>query len=449
MTTGMILVVDDDASLRKVLTYTLSEAGYEVLEAGSGEEALDVLAAQTPDVVITDLRMKGMHGLDLLAHVKEQLPQTLVVVITAFGSVDSAVKAMKKGAFDYITKPFDRDALILSIRRALRYRAVASENVRLRQELVGKFSFSNIVGATNVMQELFRSVARVAPTDVTVLIEGESGTGKELIAKAMHFNSPRAGRPLVTVNCAAIPPELLESELFGHVKGAFTGAHRDRTGKFELADRGTLFLDEIGDMPPELQVKLLRFLQEKEIDRVGAEEPVKLDVRILAATNQDVERLVTEERFRMDLFYRLSVVRVHVPPLRARKEDIPLLVDHFLQKSHAGECRVLPDALETLKEHHWPGNVRELENVIERALILRGKASEISREDILLDSVGRPAPARSAVVMPEEGLKLGEVERDLIISALRKTAGNQTAAAKLLGITRQTLIYRIRKHNLE
>ena len=449
MAPGTILVVDDDASLRKVLTYTLGEAGYEVLEAGSGEEALEKLALRSPDVVVTDLRMKGMHGLELLAHVKRLLPETLVLVITAYGSVDSAVRAMKEGAFDYITKPFDREALVLSIRKALRYRAVASENVRLRQELVDKFSFSNIVGATSVMQELFQSVARVAPTDATVLIEGESGTGKELIAKAMHFNSPRAGRSLVTVNCTAIPRELLESELFGHVKGAFTGAHQDRTGKFEMADGGTIFLDEIGDMPPELQVKLLRFLQEKEIDRVGGTAPVKLDVRILAATNQDVERLVGEGRFRKDLFYRLSVVRINVPPLRARKEDIPLLVNHVLEKSHAGECRVLGDVWQILKDHDWPGNVRELENVIERAVILRKNASEISGEDVLLDAAEKSVSSQSFVVIPDDGLKLDEIERDLIISALEKTQGNQTAAAKLLGITRQTLIYRIRKHNLD
>ncbi len=445
-----VLVVDDDEAIRAVLEYNLEEAGLEVISASDAEAGWKLFRAEAPDLVITDVRMAGMSGMDLLSRVRQADPAAIVIVITAYGTVQQAVEAMKRGAHDYVTKPFDRDTLKLTVRKALDFSSVRQENKQLRSQLEERFSLSRIVGKSLAMKALFELVARVAPTEATVLIQGETGTGKELIAKALHYSSARSSKNFVTVNCTAIPRELLESELFGHVKGAFTGATGPKTGKFELADGGTIFLDEIGDIDIELQKKLLRVLQEREIDKVGAGSPRTVDVRVLAATNQPLQHLVETGAFRKDLYYRLNVFPITLPPLRERREDIPLLVDHFLGKFGAAEVRVTGEAMALLGEHDWPGNVRELESSIERALILRKNKEELDPGDIVLGKVrGTEADSTPGTVeIPEGGLVLEDVEKNLIVEALRKTKGNQSAAARLLGISRQTLIYRMQKYTI-
>jgi two-component system NtrC family response regulator len=392
--------------------------------------------------------MAGMSGMDLLGRIREADPGALVIVITAYGSVQQAVEAMRKGAHDYLTKPFDREALKMTVRKALEFSSIRQENKRLRTELQERFSISRLVGRSAAMQALLELVARVASADSTVLIQGETGTGKELVARALHYSSARVSGNFVTVNCAAIPRELLESELFGHVKGAFTGATAPKTGKFELAEGGTIFLDEVGDIDLELQKKLLRVLQEREIDKVGARSPRPVDVRVIAATNQPLARLVETGAFRKDLYYRLHVVPITIPPLRERREDIPPLVRHFLEKLGASGIRVTDKAMALLEGHDWPGNVRELENTIERALLLRRREEEIDAADLTLGKLKleNPAASRTMVAIPDEGIVLEDVEKNLIVEALRKTGGNQSAAARLLGISRQTLIYRMQKH---
>jgi two-component system NtrC family response regulator len=451
MSQKTILIADDDEAIRAVVAHNLQEMGLTVIEAKSAEEGWEIFEKESPDLVITDVRMAGISGMELLTRLRDADPFALVIVITAYGSVEQAVEAMKAGAYDYVTKPFDRDALKLTVRKALEFCSVRLENRRLRLELSDRFSLSRIVGKSPAMQELFRTLARVAPSDATVLIEGETGTGKELVARAIHYNSARSSKNIVTVNCTAIPRELLESELFGYAKGAFTGATATKTGKFELADRGTVFLDEIGDIDLELQKKLLRVLQERQIDKVGADAPRSVDVRIIAATNQNLAGLVEANRFRKDLYYRLSVVPIHLPPLRERQSDIPLLVDHFLVQFGASGVRLTEAALERLRSHPWPGNVRELENGIERALILRHKDDVIDSEDLTLREVPssvRAAPETKGVEIPDDGIVMDEVEKNLILEALRKTDENQSAAARLLGISRQTLIYRMQKHGI-
>ncbi|MBI4583533.1 MAG: sigma-54-dependent Fis family transcriptional regulator [Planctomycetes bacterium] len=447
MSRKKVLVVDDDEAIRAVLEYNLQESGLEVVSAPDAEAGWKLFQGDAPDLVITDVRMAGLSGMDLLAQIRQADPAAVVIVITAYGSVQQAVEAMKRGAHDYVTKPFDRDALKLTVRKALEFSSVRQENRMLRTELCGQFSLSRIIGASPAMQALLKLLARVAPTDATVLIQGETGTGKELVARAVHYNSARSSRNFVTVNCTAIPRELLESELFGHVKGAFTGAVSAKTGKFELAGGGTIFLDEIGDIELELQKKLLRVLQEREIDKVGSGSPLPVDVRVIAATNQPLARLVETGAFRKDLFYRLNVLPVHLPPLRERRDDIPPLVQHFLEKAGASHVRLTDAASALLLAHDWPGNVRELENAIERALIIRKNEGEIDAGDLALEK-GKAedlSPAPKVVELPEEGIILEEVEKNLIIEALRKTGGNQSAAARLLGISRQTLIYRMQK----
>ena len=445
-----ILLADDDENFCKVLEYNLGEIGYQVIPSRSGEDALQIFKDREVDLVITDIKMPGMSGLELLYEIKRLNPEMLVIVITAYGSVDTAVDAMKNGAFDYITKPFNRDELHLTIEKAFHMRRLVSENIRLHQQLVERFSFANIIGGSKKMQELFELAGRVAQTDSTVLISGESGTGKELIARAIHFNSPRRDKNFVAVNCSSIPETLLESELFGYTKGAFTGAVKDKEGKFELADGGTLFLDEVRDLPIELQPKLLRVLQEKEIDKVGGLKPVKINVRIITATNRLLEDAVKSGEFREDLYYRLNVVPLVIPPLRERKDDIPILVQHFLHKFNAGDCKVAPDVMTAFKRFHWPGNVRELENVIERALVLRKDKGCITIQDIP-DNIGRGdilPVERLLIDIPDEGIQLEEVEKGLILYALKIKNGNQTQAANFLGITRQTLIYRMEKYGI-
>jgi two-component system NtrC family response regulator len=443
-----ILIIDDDDSLRRVIEFTLHEAGYRVLTAADGAEGLRLFALERPPVVITDIQMPSLSGYDVLKKIKAESPGTLVIVITAFGSVERAVEAMKLGAYDYLTKPFSRDELRLVVAKALSYSGLQEENVRLREELSSRVDFAHLVGISDEMQQVFDMVRRVAATEATVLITGESGTGKELIARAIHNGSERREGAFVAVNCAAIPAELLESELFGHVKGAFTGAVKDRKGKFELADGGTLFLDEVGELPVELQPKLLRALQEREIEPVGG-TPRRIDVRVVAATNRDLETAMGEGTFREDLYYRLAVIPVQLPALRQRRSDIPLLVRHFLQK-HGGGAAVTVDAaaLAALTAYEWPGNVRELENAVERMLILR-RGETIGEADLPPKVRGEGKPAAGGVLnLPAEGYPLEELEKEAVLEALRRTGWNQTKAAAFLRIPRHILIYRMEKFGI-
>ncbi len=446
-----ILVIDDDTSLRRVLEYNLQEEGYEVQAASSGEEGLYLFGQAQPDLVITDMKMPGMDGLMVLKSVKERSPETLVIIITAFGTVDVAVEAMKAGAYDYITKPFNRDALKLTVGKALQFSVLAEENKRLKSELSDKADFRTIVGSSKEMEKVFEVVRKVADTEAAVLITGESGTGKELVARSIHANSSRRDAPFVAINCAAIPRDLLESELFGHVKGAFTGAIRDKTGKFQVADGGTLFLDEVGELPLELQPKLLRALQEKEVQPVGGTNVLKLDVRIVSATNLDVDKAIAGGTFLEDLYYRLSVIPIHLPPLRERRKDIPLLVRYFCAKHGSDKITFDKDALETLVMYPWPGNVRVLENAVERLLIMRN-SDVISLDDLpekLRDKLRENGASGSAIVtLPDDGYPLEQLEREVVVMALERNAWNQTAAARFLRIPRHTLIYRIEKYGI-
>jgi two-component system NtrC family response regulator len=444
-----VLVIDDDASLRRVIEFTLHEAGYRVLTAAEGAEGLRLFALEKPPVVITDIQMPTLSGYEVLKKIKADSPGTLVIVITAFGSVERAVEAMKLGAYDYLTKPFSRDELRLVVAKALSFSGLQEENVRLREELSARVDFAHLVGISDEMQQVFDMVRRVAATEATVLISGESGTGKELIARAIHNGSERREGAFVAVNCAAIPAELLESELFGHLKGSFTGAVKDRKGKFELADGGTLFLDEVGELPVELQPKLLRALQEREIEPVGG-TPRRIDVRVVAATNRDLEAAMDEGTFREDLYYRLAVIPVHLPTLRQRRSDIPLLVQHFLQKRGGGAAvTVDAAALAALTAYDWPGNVRELENAVERMLILR-RGEVIGEGDLPPKVRGEGKPASGGVLnLPAEGYPLEELEKEAVLEALRRNGWNQTKAAAFLRIPRHILLYRMEKFGIK
>ncbi|MEI6757359.1 MAG: sigma-54-dependent Fis family transcriptional regulator [Chlorobium sp.] len=442
-----ILVIDDDTSLRRVLEYNLEQEGYEVKSASSGEEGLTLFEQCRPNLVITDMKMPGMSGLMVLKAIKERSPETLVIIITAFGTVDVAVEAMKAGAYDYITKPFNRDALRLTVKKALQFCGLAEENKRLKSELSDKADFRTIIGASREMEKVFEVIRKVADTDAAILITGESGTGKELVAHSIHSHSSRRNGPFVTINCAAIPRELLESELFGHTKGAFTGAIKEKKGKFQLADGGTIFLDEVGELLLELQPKLLRALQEKEVEPVGSTKVEKLDVRVISATNLDIDRAIAEGTFREDLYYRLSVIPLQLPPLRQRPEDIPLLLRYFAAKHGCEKITFEKDALEALTRYPWPGNVRELENTVERMLIMR--ESDTIRASDLPDKFREQRNQGSAVVkLPDEGYSLEQLEREIVVEALERNAWNQTAAARFLKIPRHTLIYRIEKYNI-
>lgn len=445
-----ILIVDDESSQRRVLEYNLQQEGHETHTAASGEEGLEILKDSPIDVVITDIKMPTMNGVELLSEIKRLYPDVQVILITAYATVESAIEAMKLGAYDYIQKPLNRDELKMAVKKALELKSLVSENIRLHQQLVDRFSFSNIIGGSAKMQDVFDLMARVANSDATVLISGESGTGKELCAKAIHFSSKRAKKPFVVVNCSSIPEGLLESELFGHVKGSFTGAVYDKQGKFELADSGTIFLDEIGDMQSDLQAKLLRVLQEKEIDRVGGKKPIPIDVRIIVATNKNLVNAVQVGEFRDDLYYRINVVEINLPPLRERKDDIPLLMQHFLHKFNASHCQVEPQAMAALLGYNWPGNIRELGNVIQRAIVLKTNEDLLALHDLPEHIRNDPVPWTSLELnIPDTGIQLEEVEKALILKALQKTDWNQTQAANLLGITRQTLIYRVEKYDLK
>lgn len=452
-----ILVVDDEPSLRDVLNIMLKKAGYATSTAADGEEALAQVNREIYDLVITDLKMPGMGGMEVLKAVKSTSPETVVLVVTAFGSAESAVEAMKLGAYDYLTKPFQIDEVQLIIRNALEKRRLSTENMLLKREMASHSSLSNIIGQSEAMQKVFDVIAKVADTRSNVLICGESGTGKELVARAIHYNSSRASAPFVAVNCSAMPETLLESELFGHMKGSFTGAVSNKAGLFEVANGGSIFLDEIGDMSMPTQVKLLRVIQEREFRRVGGTQDVKVDVRLIAATNRDLEKAVAEGMFREDLYYRLDVIPIRLPPLRMRTTDIPLLVQHFLsqfgKESGKQAPTLAPDALQALLAHEWRGNVRELENLIERAVAFAG-GSTISATDIR-GWLHRPASVATAspTELPPDGLDLEglicKIEKDLLLKALERTGWVKKKAARLLQLNTRSFRYRLEKYGIK
>jgi len=469
---GRILIADDEDSLRWVLEKGLRQAGYEVTVVKDGPGALRAFELEEPfDLVLLDVRMPGMDGLAVLARLREIRPDVHVIVMTAHGTMDTAIQAMQRGAYDYLAKPFDLDEVVLLAERAIAAGRLTQEVARLRTGLQEVWEFGALVGRHPRMQDVYKAIGRIAASDVTVLLRGESGTGKEVVARAIHHYSRRAGRPFVAVSSAAIPATLLESELFGHERGAFTDAKERKLGKLELAHGGTLFLDEIGDMPVELQTKLLRALQERTIERVGGQDSIRIDVRVLAATNRDLETMMKEGRFREDLFYRLNVVTLNLPPLRERRRDTPLLVEHFLAKyaSELGERGVAPEALDRLVGHDWPGNVRELENVIQRAMVMATNgvilpehlpigpvsaaasvAVDASLEEIierkLLECVRGLREHSSAQLY---SLMIGLVEKPLLRAVLRETRGNQVRAAQILGINRNTLRKKLTEHGVD
>jgi len=447
-----ILIADDDDSLRRVLEFQLQEAGYEVLTAENGTRALEIFSSGAVDCLITDWRMPQMSGAELLQRVGAITSETPVIVITAFGDVETAVEAMRGGAFDFISKPFNRDAILLTVQKALKYGQVFAENRRLRRLVHKDFRLENVVGNSEKMRQVFHLVERVAQTDVTVLVEGESGTGKELIAKGIHFSGSRKDKPFVAINCAAIPDGLIEAELFGYKRGAFTGAVSESKGKFEEANGGTLFLDEISAMPLALQTRLLRVLQEQEITRLGENATRKINVRIIAATNENLTELIKQNEFREDLYYRLAVVPIHLPALRDRREDIPLLTEHFLKKSAAKHgikpLRIEREVFNAFFNYVWMGNVRELENVVERMVVL-SNGETLSLQDVP-ENIKNPQTSSDNLwfSLPNEPINLESIESEIIRAALNRFDGNQSQTARYLGITRSALIYRMQKYNL-
>ena len=447
-----ILVVDDEESLRRVTQLRLQQAGYEVATAPDGASALEFLRTSPQDLVLTDLKMPGLSGLDLLKAIKQEYPELIVILMTAFGTIESAVEAMRVGAYDYVIKPVNAEALRLIVARALEHHRLREQVSILRAAVDRKYGFENIVGKSKALLSTLEDAARVAAGNSTVLIRGETGTGKELLAKAIHFNSPRRERPFVIINCGAIPKELLESELFGHRKGAFTGAIASKQGKIEMADQGTLFLDEIGEMPLDLQVKILRLIDAREIEKIGAPGPLTVDVRIIAATHRNLEAMVQDRTFREDLYYRLAVVPLVLPPLRERPEDIPELAALFFHKCrerlHRPNLGMPPSLTPYFSAYRWPGNIRELENVVERLVVL-ARGEEVTVEDLPeLLRRGRTALESIQFELPPGGISLEAVEKELIERALDKCNGNQTRAAEYLGISRKVLIYRMEKFNL-
>jgi DNA-binding NtrC family response regulator len=444
-----ILIVDDEEQMRELLTKVLEKNGYQVTAAGDGTQALALLEKEPVDLVVTDVRMPGLGGMEALKAIKELNPDIVVIIMTAFGSIDQAVQAVKEGAYDYINKPFKIDEMLLTIRKALDERRLRHEVSVLRHELRTRYHFENLIGKSRAMQEVFSLIEQVAGSRSTVMIYGKSGTGKELVAKAVHYNSQRASKPFVAVNCAAIPSELLESELFGHEKGSFTGAIATKVGKFEMATGGSLFLDEVGSMRLDLQAKILRALQEREIERVGGTRTIKIDVRVIAATNRDLKKAVEEGTFREDLYYRLNVVPITLPDLKDRQEDIPLLANHFVQKftqeSNSTIREISREAMGILLSYPWPGNVRELENVIERAVTL-GRGPAIQPGDLPPHLAGGAGPVEKALA---QEATLEDLERDYIRAVLRRTKGHQIRAAAILGIDRRTLYRKIRRYGIK
>ena len=444
-----ILVVEDEEKLRRVIELQLMSAGFDVDKAATAEDGLKIV--DRADLVLTDLKLPHMDGLQFLGLIRRQNAQVPVVMMPAYGTVETAVESMKAGATDFLLKPFSLDHLMQVVYKALEMRALREENRQLKAELGRRYEFDNIIGRSPAMQEIFDTIERVAPTRATVLLAGESGVGKDLVARAIHFHSPRRDRPLVKINCSAIPENLMESELFGYEKGAFTGANTSKPGKFEQADTGTVFLDEIGDVPGQIQVKLLRILQEREFERLGSNATRHIDVRVIAATNQDLRAALEQGTFREDLYYRLNVVPLNIPALRERKVDIPFLANHFVKKLAPDTgCRVesITDAaMEKLMAYHWPGNVRELENVIERSLVM-AQGDALDAADIKLESAPRIKPQNETHFLPE-GMSLDTYEQEIIREALRRADGNKSQAARLLGLTRNALRYRLTQMGLE
>jgi two-component system response regulator AtoC len=449
-----ILVVDDDESMRHMLSLLLKREGYEVQAVGKGSEALQLASSEPFDFILSDVVMPGMGGLELLQGLKAKKIEATVIMMSAYGNLDTAVEAMKSGAYDYISKPFRPDEALMALRKAEEREHLRRENLRLRQEVQREYAFGNIVGKSPKMMQLFDTIRKISEYKTSVLIIGESGTGKEMVARSLHYNSPRNNGPFEAVNCGAIPETLLESELFGHEKGAFTDAKREKRGSFELAHQGTLFLDEIGEMSIAAQVKLLRVLQEGEIKRLGSERALAVDVRIIAATIQDLTKAVAEGKFREDLFYRLNVLPVHLPPLRERKEDIPLLIDHFIHKynhQHGLNTEGLAEgALARLMEYAWPGNVRELENAIERAMILT-QGKKIEADSLPSEVLGMHPSWKKNLWADEYSIKKASksMEEELIRKALKRTGGNRSQAVKLLEISHPALLSKIKEYEIE
>jgi len=453
--TPHLLFIDDEPALRELMAERLSDRGFEVVACENGERAIDLLDQFAFDVVVTDLKMPGIDGLGVIEAARERYPGIVAIVITGYGTVKDAVDAIKRGATDFIAKPFQFDELMHVLQKSLEQQRLTSENAYLRSQLEERYQFSGILGRSRAMQDLFQLLETVARSSATVLITGETGTGKEVLARAVHHNSPRRSNRFVAINCSAIPETLLEAELFGHVRGAFTGASASRQGRFEQAHKGTLFLDEVGTMSPGLQMKLLRALQEREFERLGDNQTIKVDVRVIAATNSDFNRMIAEGTFREDLYWRLNVIPIKLPPLRDRREDIPLLVRHFLDKF--GEGRTIHAAQSTMRAlmaYKWPGNVRQLENAIERAVALGGGRDVIDDRDLPPEiqsaAADTPLPAPE---LPDDGLDLpaylGTIERDLIGRALERTQGNRNRAADLLRIKRTTLVEKLKRLGIE
>ncbi|MGA1867823.1 MAG: sigma-54-dependent transcriptional regulator [bacterium] len=454
-----ILVIEDDNTIREGISYSLSKEGHEVDSASDGEEGFSLSKVKSYDLVITDYRMKSMNGIEVLEKIKQMSPDTDVVLITAYGTMELAVEAMNKGASDCVSKPLSLEEFRARIRKVLQNREVRIENRRLgeenlylRNQVAAHYNFGEMVGQSRAIQMIYQQIQKIAPTESSVLITGESGTGKELVAHSIHAMSPRKNNPFIKVNCSALTETLLESELFGHEKGAFTSAIRQKRGKFELADKGTIFLDEIGDMSENLQAKLLRVLQEKEIDRVGGEHTIRIDVRIIAATNRNLFKLAQKGQFREDLYYRLNVIPLELPPLRRRKEDIPLLIEHFLRKKGAEMKKpvthISHQALEALEQYDWPGNIRELENLIERALVLCDGDRILLEDFPVLLARGE----HNILNLPKEDLPLHMVlenlELQLIKRAMERAGGVKTKAAEILGLKTSALYYKLEKYNM-
>jgi len=447
-----ILIVDDEQRMRRILQIILGEDDYRMDLAENGLEAQNLFQQHSYEVVITDLKMPELDGMALMDSILRVKPNVPVIVITAHGSIESAVKAMKAGAYDYITKPFENEAIRITVAKAVAYSRLLDENRYLREAVGVQYGFDHFIGDSPQIHEIRRLAAQVAQTASTVLIQGESGTGKELLARLIHFNSPRSARPFIAFNCGALPDTLLESELFGYEKGAFTGAHKQKPGRFEIADTGTIFLDEVGDMSSEAQVKMLRVLEEKTFERLGGRHSRKVDVRVIAATNQDLKALINRGAFRIDLFYRLNIFPIYIPTLRDHKDDIPILVKHFI-KEFAGKIgkkvvNASPDAMNLLVSHSWRGNVRELQNCLERAMILCEGASVEPRDLLLERDPFHSADPAGGIQFPADGLALEEMEKALIGKALELSKGNQTKTATLLKISRNKLRYKMNKHGL-
>jgi len=457
MSDTKILVVDDESKVREHFTEFLKHEGFEVHAAENGEIAINMTRQGLYDVILIDLNMPKVDGMAVLRHLVDHLQESIGIILTGHATIKNAVEAMKIGAYDYLTKPVKMEEVLMVIKRALEFRDLRRENLALKKQLKNKYKFENFIGDSTQMNKVFRVIEKVADTDSTVLILGESGTGKELVARALHYHSSRRDKPLVPVNCGAIPEDLLESELFGHEKGAFTHAIKTRIGRFELADGGTIFLDEVAEMSPHLQVKLLRILQEQEFERLGATKTIRCDVRILAATNKDLDKLVQEGAFREDLYYRLKVIPIEIPPLRDRRTDIPLLVHHFLENTSRNKKKnikgISKDVMRAFMGYDWPGNVRELENIIERMVILT-EGTSLTMDDVPEKIACKQVSEQPIkAVIPDEGISLSnainEYERQLIITALEKAEWVKNRAAKLLNMNRTTLVEKIKKQGID